>query len=335
MSALAIDIGTYTIKAVSSPPGPNLKIERVVEVFNQTGLAVPTDDTQVEQLGNLLSTVISDHKLPIKDVRLSLPESSVSTKVISIPRLSDAELASAVGWQAEQYIPIPPEELSLEYQVLYRPSKNNPNEQMRVLLIGARKPVVEKYLATFFGLGIEPKMLETQLLSVVRSLNFTMEDATTLVVHMGASSMGLCVIHQGEIAFVFNHMGGGQSLTKTLEQSLGLTAEQAEQYKREYGLNDQQFQGKIRAALMPSVQTLIQEMQKAMRFFVNQYPTATVQRVLLSGGGAQLLGLVEVVTQTLGVEVLVAAPFATAQGTLPTSNHPSYSVCTGLLMRQE
>ncbi|HEX7017369.1 MAG TPA: type IV pilus assembly protein PilM [Patescibacteria group bacterium] len=335
MSALALDIGSYTIKALSAKPAANLKVERVVEIFNTTGIAVPTDDAQVEQLGNLIGTLIADHKLPTGEVRLALPEASVSTKVISIPRLSDAELASAIGWQAEQYIPIPPEELSLEYQVLYRPDKSATNEQMRVLLIGARKPMVEKYLSVFYGLGIEPKMVETQILSVVRSLGFEKTDPTTLVAHIGASSMVLSMVHEGELAFVFNHMGGGQSLTKSLEQSLGLTAEQAEQYKREYGLEDQQFQGKIKAALLPSVQALIQEMQKAIRFFINQYPTASVQRVLLSGGTAQLPGLAEVVTQALGAEVLVAAPFATAQGTLPTTDHPSYSVCAGLLLRQE
>jgi type IV pilus assembly protein PilM len=335
MPALALDIGSYTIKAISGKSGDKPDITRVAEIFNTGNINVPGDDGQVEQLAQLLDDFIKDEKLPVNDVRLSLPESIVSTKVIEVPRLSDAELASAIGWQAEQYIPIPPEELALEYEVLYRPGKTESDKPMRVLLIGARKPIVERYVSVFALLGVEPTILETQILSVIRSLQFTQEDPTTLVVHIGASSMAMAMMHRGEISFVFNHMSGGQMLTRSLEQSIGLDANQSEQYKRTYGLDPNQFQGKVAQALQAPVKVLTDEMLKAMRFFVNKSPTETVQRVLLSGGTAQLPGLIQQVTETLGVEVLLAAPFATANGAIPEANHPALTVCMGLLMRKE
>lgn len=334
MPALAIDIGTYTIKGISGKPGRKVDVSRVSEVFNTTGLNVPTDDTQVEQLAQVLDTFIQDNKLPVNDVRLSLPESVISSKVISIPRLSDAELASAIGWQAEQYIPIPPEELSLEYQVLYRPKKSDQESQMRVLLIGARKPVIERYVSVFSLLGIEPTILETHILSVIRSLQFEQTDATTLVVHIGAATMSMAMVHHGEILFIFNHMSGGQMLTRSLEQSIGLDSTQAEEYKRAYGLDPAQFEGKVAQALASPTKILTDEMLKAVRFFANNYPAESVQRVLLSGGTAQMPGLVEKVTETLGLEVLLAAPFATASGAIPDANHTALSVCMGLLMRE-
>jgi type IV pilus assembly protein PilM len=334
MPALALDIGTYTIKAVSAKPGAKPEVSRVAEAFNTSGISTPNDDAQIQQLADLVNTVITDHKLPVTDVRLSLPESAVSTKVISVPRLTDAELASAIGWQAEQYIPIPPEELALEYEVLYRPDKKDTDQQMRVLLVGARKPVIERYVTVFSLLGIEPTILETQLLSVIRSLQFEPADATTLVVHIGAATMSLGVIHQGELVFVFNHMSGGQMLSRSLEQNVGLAAQQAEEYKRTYGLQDQQFQGKITNALRPAIKVLTDEMIKAMRFFTSQYPTASVSRVLLSGGTSQLPGLVQEVTQNIGVEVLVASPFASASGAIPEKDHAALTVCMGLLMRE-
>jgi type IV pilus assembly protein PilM len=309
MSALAIDIGSYTIKAISGKPGLKPNIIRVAETFNTTNITVPSDDAQVEHLAKVLDEFIKDQKLPVGDVRLSLPESIISTKVIEVPRLSDAELASAIGWQAEQYIPIPPEELSLEYQVLYRPEKTDRDSAMRVLLVGARKPVIERYVSVFALLGIEPTIMETQILSVIRSLQFETTDATTLVVHLGASSMSMAMVHQGELLFVFNHMSGGQMLTRTLEQAISLDANQAEQYKRTYGLDPAQFQGKVAQALAAPVKVLTDEMLKAIRFFVNKSPTESVQRVLLSGGTAQMPGLIQQVTETLGVEVLLAAAF--------------------------
>lgn len=334
MSALAIDIGTYTIKAISGKPGKNPKIEKVVENFNTLGVVMPTEDGQVEKLSELIGNLISDHKLPTNDVRLAVPESVVSTKIISMPRLSDAELASAIGWQAEQYIPIPPEDLTLEYRVLYRPPKNNPNEQMRVLLVGTRKSLIDKFITSFNYLGIEPSLLETQILAVVRSLQFEPTDPTTLVVHLGANTMALAVIHQGELAFVFNHMSGSQSLTKSLGQAIGLDLEQAEQYKRQYGLDESQFQGKVAGALAPSVKVLTDAMLKSTRYFVGQNPTATIQRVVLSGGGVQLPNFVPYVTNALGAEVLLATPFAASQGNIPESNQAAMSVCIGLLNRE-
>lgn len=334
MPALALDIGTYTIKAISGKPGPKPEVTRVVEVFNQLGVSIPTDEAQFEKLGKQLQAIINDNNLPTADVRLALPESVISTKVISLPALSDAELASAIGWQAEQHIPIPPEELSLEYQVIYRPPKNDKNTMMKVLLIGARKSLIERYLSLFTTLGIEPALLETQVLSVLRAANFDVTDPTTLVAHIGASTMDMAMVHQGQLEFVISHMGGGQILTRALEQSIGLDATQAESYKRTYGLDEAQFQGKVRQVLLPATQMLTTELQKATRFFMSQYPTESVKRVLLSGGSSQLPGLVQLITQELGVEVLMIAPFAEAKGQIPNVNHPALSVAMGLLMRE-
>jgi type IV pilus assembly protein PilM len=334
MSALALDLGTYTIKAVAGKPGLKVDVTRTAEVFNTLGFSVPTDDSQIGQLSQLINNLLSDHKFSISDVRLSLPESVVSTKVISIPPLSDAELASAIGWQAEQHIPIPPEELSLEYEVLYRPQRGKKDEQMRVLLVGVRKKVVDNYIQSFTQLGIEPTILETQLLSVVRSLQFEINDPPTLLVHIGANTMSIGMIQNGELVFIFNHMSGGQMLSKALQQAIGLDANQAEQYKRTYGLDSSQFQGKVRQALEPGVKSLTTEVVKAMRFYANQAGTESVQRVLLSGGTAQLPGFVQYVTEQVGVEVLVVAPFANATGAIPEINHTALSVCMGLLMRE-
>ncbi|MDQ3008288.1 MAG: type IV pilus assembly protein PilM [bacterium] len=335
MPILALDIGTYTIKAVHGKGGTKPEIIRAVESFNPHGFVVPSDEAQLEKMVKTLETFLSDNNLPTVDVRLSMPESVVSTKIIPLPPLSDAELASAIGWQAEQHIPIPPEELSLEYHVISRPPKNDRNAQMRVMLIGVRKSIIERYLSIFTNLSIEPTVLETQMLSVIRSLQFTPTDPTTLVVHIGASTMDMAMVFQGQIEFVITHVSGGQVLTRTLEQSIGLDAQQAESYKRTYGMDEAQFQGKVRDVLVPPVRLLIAEFQKAIRFFMSQHPTESVKRVLLSGGTAQLPGIVPFATSELGIEVLVAAPFAEATGELPTTSQTAYTVAMGMLMRDD
>lgn len=334
MPALALDIGTYTIKAIVGKPGKNPKVDLVAEVFNPLGVSIAADENQADKMTKQIQAFITDNKLPVNDLRLSLPETLISTKVITLPSLTDAELASAIHWQAEQHIPIPPEELSIEYEVLYRPPQKDSNVLMKVLLIGVRKSVIERYLQVFTNLGIEPTLLETQVISIIRSANFEVSDPTTLVVHIGASSMDMAMVYQGQLEFVISHVTGGQVLTRSLEQTIGLDATQAESYKRTYGLDETQFQGKVREALLPGVRIMVGEMQKAIKFFTSQHPGENVARILLSGGTAQLPGLAQFITQELGVEVLIAAPFAQATGQIPTVNHTALTVCMGLLSRE-
>lgn len=332
--SIALDIGTYTIKALAGKAGRKPTIERAVEVFNTTGIAMPTDAASVDKLGSLLDQMLKDNDLPRTDVRLALPESVVSTKIISIPPLSDAELASAIGWQAEQHIPIPPEDLSLEYQVVYRPEKKDQG-QMRVLLIGTRKALVEQFVEMFHQIGIEPNLIETQVLAIMRSLQFTAEEPTTLVAHIGATSTYLFVVHQGELQFVITNMNGGQLLTRALETAVGLDAQQAEQYKRTYGLIANQFEGKVKDALLPGVKIVTTEISKAVQFFVNQNPQLSIKRVVLSGGTALLPEIVQYVTAQLGTEVLIAAPFASITSPVISAvNQPGMTVCMGLMQRE-
>jgi len=334
MPATAIDIGTYAVKAVAADPGPAPHILRTVETLNPIGIAVPTDDLQTEQLSELANNVIFENKLPHTDLRISLPEAVISSKVISIPPLTDSELASAIGWQAEQHIPIPKEELSLQYKVLYRPEKKDKQTPMRVLLTGTRKALIERYVTLFTNMGIEPTFLETHMLSTLRSLGISKDEPPTMVISLGATNMDVMVVANGEIQFVFSHTGVGALLTKTLQQTLNIDAQQAEQYKRQAGLDASQMESKVREALMPTISNLMAEIQKAQRYFSNQSPQTTLQQLVLTGGSTQLPGLVDQLKETLGLEVLLSAPFATATGEVPQANHQAFAVCMGLLMRE-
>lgn len=334
MPATALDIGTYSIKAISGSTGQKIHVKTIVEAFNTTGVAVPTDEGSLDRLIKLLDAVFTEHKLPTKDVRIALPETVVSTKVITMPPLSDAELASAISWQAEQHIPIPPDDLALEYEVLYRPAKNS-NELMKVLVVGVRKQVIDRFVMMFNALGIEPTIIESQMLSIIRSLGFEEADPPTLITHIGATSMHLCVMAKQLPEVVFSHLSGGMLLNKALEQTLGLDASQAEQYKCSFGLDQQQFEGKVREAMMPTVGVLVGEMKKTLQFYNGSNPNNPIKRLVLTGGTASLPGLVQMITAEIGLEVLIGSPFASSTGSIPKQiNQPAMAVCVGLLARE-
>ncbi len=335
MPATAIDIGSYSLKAIVAKPGNRPNISKIAQQPNASGLSYPKDEAQAEKILKEVDQFFHDFKLPTSDIYLGLPEEIVATKMIFLPPLSDAELASAIDWQAEQHIPIPLNQLSLEYKVVYRPPKNAKDQPMRVLLVGTRSAIVELYVDIFYSLGIQPKIMETQLFSIIRALHFEIDDPTTIVVHIGAENTQLAVIHQTEVMLATNRKGGGTILSKAIQQSVSnCTPQQAEEYKRSCGLLQDQLQGKIAQILLPTLDPLVQEITKTINFFNNEQPQTPISRIVLTGGTSQLPGLVGYFAQTTGLEVLLAAPFEGTDGQKPENGQQEYITCVGALMRK-
>lgn len=336
MPATALDIGTYSIKVAIGKPGSRPSLDKVFEVLNPTGFAVPLDATKQEQLTQVMKTLWHDYGLPKGELRLSLPESVVSTKVIEMPPLSAAELASAIGWQAERHIPIPKEDLMLEYQILSKPKKGS-QDAMKVLLIGVRRPILDRYLEMFADLPVDPTLIETQSLSVFRSVGVTPNDPPTLIAHFGANELILIMVANGELKFVVSHLGGSGLLTKTLQQSINLEVEAVAQYVRAYGLDETQFGGKVRELLLPQVSLWFKNIQLSMQYFANQSTNDSVRRVIFSGGSVLLPGLVAYASAQLGAEVLVADPFSSLHlnSDIQLNTPTAYGVVVGLMQQDD
>ena len=113
-----------------------------------------------------------------------------------------------------------------------------------------------------------------------------------------------------------------------------MDAKQAEEYKLNYGLDASQLEGKLSQVIMPIIDNLILEIQKSIRFFEQSHQGQKIQRIVLTGGPAQLKGLAEELSSKLNKETLLAAPFASAKGQIPDKNQLAYTVCMGLINRE-
>lgn len=334
MPALALDIGSHSIKYLVGSTKTPPELTLATELINTTGVVVPSDAASKEKYKELLATIFKDTALPKTDVRLCLPESVVSTKVVSMPLLSDAELASAVGWQAERNIPIPPDQLSLQYQVLFRPERKE-DGQMRVLLVGVRKQLVEEIVIVLNELGVEPALIDTSMLALIRSLQFNATDSPSLIVDLGANSTTISIVSHGELQFVVSSPVGGQILTNAIQKSFNLTPEQAEEYKRSFGLKADQLEGKVKQVLTPHLDEIINQMRKATQFYGQTHAEDQVTRVILAGGGALLPDLPQHITTQLGIEVMTITPFSSQTNSATANVNPVvFGSCVGLLMRK-
>jgi len=331
-----LDVGTYSIKLLElSKQGSAYRVHKAMIVPNTLGIVMPAQDADRVKLVTLMKQAFKESKFHMDNVRAGIPESFVSTKIISIPPLSDQELASAIGWQAEQYIPIPGEDLQLEYHVLFRPPKTDMTSLMRVLLVGVSKSFINKYSDLYYDADLGISSLETHVLSLYRMALLDENLPTTMVIHIGSSTMDIFVVHERELAFVYSYPNGGTVLSRTIERAIGLDPLQSEEYKRTYGLDEAQLEGKIRNALLPVLQTFVAEIQKSMQYFSGSHQGTPIKRLLLSGGTAALPNLAPVLAQALPVEVapLTIPTLGFEQGVqVPTADLPAYNIALGLAL---
>ena len=335
---VGIDIGSKTIKIVEIQKEGNtfsLSASGIVGYSGQ-GVEKMVDDKEFANLGAIVKKLHAEAGVSSKDVVISLPEQQVFTRTIKFPLLTDAEIASAVKWESEQYIPIPVNEAIVQHSILQRNETSTPPEVV-VLLVAAPRVVVEKYTKVISAAGLNTIAVETELIALTRSL--APQDKTVLLVDLGANSTDIAIAKNGLLSFSRSIPIAGEAFTRAVSQGLGISALQAEEYKKTYGLETKELEGKIKTALDPVLRMVVDEVKKAVNFYQTEEKGDAPTAVIMSGGSSGMPQMISSLSSLLGLEVLIANPFTTisidpetAQRLAPYS--PLYSVAVGLAMRE-
>ena len=228
--SVGIDIGSKTIKIVElSHEGGKfrLKASGVVGHQGKTPEMVK-DDKEFAVLSDAVKKLHKEAKISSKEVGIALPETQVYTRTIKFPQLTDAEIASAVRWEAEQYIPIPVNEAIVQHQIIDRREDTSP-PSVSVLLVAAPKALVEKYARVVEMAGLSLASVETDLIALVRSL--APSDQTVLLVDFGGRSTDIAVAKNAQLIFSRSIPTAGEAFTRAVAQTLGVEESQAEEQK--------------------------------------------------------------------------------------------------------
>lgn len=265
---------------------------------------------------------------------VSLIESQVVTRLIQLPYLTDKELAAAIHWEAEQYIPLPLKDVHLQYQVISRSDKKE--GQMTVLLVAAPKRIIEKYLNVVKNANLRPEAMETESVALARALTKP-GDPPTIIVSLGAASTELVLTQETNVFFTRSIATGGNSLTRAIMAEFNLPQGQAEEYKQAYGILEEKLSGKVAAVLKPIIDITISEITKAVEFARSHIEQSPVNRIIICGGGAYLPGLSELLAKRMNLEVSLGDPWSDFEKTGLVLKIPGqgsfYSVATGLALR--
>ena len=336
--SVGLDIGSKTIKIVELSKEKDrfrLKASGIVGYTGKTPEQVK-DDKEMVPLAEAIKKLYKEAKISSRDTAIALPEPQVFTRTIKFPTLTDSEIASAVKWEAEQYIPIPVNDAIVQHQIIERREDTTP-AQVVVLLIAAPKTLVEKYARLIEMAGLNLVAIETELVSLVRSL--APPDQTILLADFGARSTDIAVAKKGTLTFSRSIPTAGEAFTRAVSQSLGVEEQQAEEYKKTYGLSATELEGKIKKALDPVFRLVGEEMKKAIHFYQSEEKGDTPGSVVLAGGSAGMPEVASTLTKLLGIEVIVGNPFSKVDVAPEAVRSlagfaPFYSIAVGLAMKE-
>ncbi|MCH7541979.1 type IV pilus assembly protein PilM [Patescibacteria group bacterium] len=333
-----LDIGTYSIKAVQFSGSAEKP------VFIAAGqVRTPPKKQNVDaqksnsEIANAIKTLHKEAHMSTNKVITAFPESQIFTRVVEMPQLSSSELKKAINWEAEQYVPIPINEVKLDWQIL---GDSKTTGKVEVLLIAAPINLINQYMDILKQAGLSPLSLETEITAVSRSLVQRIEGApTTMVISIGASTTDLSIIEDRRISFTRSIASGGLALARGVAQELGFETDQAIEYMKTYGLDPTSLEGKIMQAIKPVFDIIVNEVKRSLAFYATKHPESQVKRVIVTGGTAKLPGLVVYLAEALGLEVQVGNPWEGIS--MPsqiakklTEDATSYAVAVGLALKQ-
>jgi type IV pilus assembly protein PilM len=308
---IGLDVGTnaVTVAEVRAGAPPTLTL------FGQVALprdamreGEVVDASAVTEAIARLRTEVGLKRIP---VRVGIASPRLIVRQIEMPVMSREDLASALRFQAPDLIPIPIDEAAIDFAVLGTSTPDGAEPTMQVLLAAAQEATVARLVASVEGAGLAVAAVDLVPLALIRALGRpTSTDApgAESVVSLGGGVTSIAVHEDGVPRFVRVLGTGGRELTDAIAAEAELPPETAESLKRQLATPGDSLLARARSAIDRPLGALIDDIRSSIDYYRNQPGAAPLLRVVITGGGSQLPGLVDRLSQSIGVPVEAARP---------------------------
>jgi type IV pilus assembly protein PilM len=341
---LGIDVSSSSVKLVEL--GRNrageLVLERCAIEPLESGWITDGNIEKFDEVAEAVRRVVRKSGSKTRAVAMALPTSAVITKKIVLPGgLSDKELEAQVESEANQYIPFSLDEVSLDFCVI-GPSASSVGD-VEVLIAASRKEKVSDRQGLAEAAGLKPVVMDVESYAsraaagrVIETLPNQGQDSLVALFEVGALTTSLQVMRNDDVLYERDQAFGGAQLTQLIVRQYGFSVEEAEAKKRSGDLPDDYKT----AVLGPFIDSMAQEVGRALQFFFTSTPHNKIDHILIAGGSAALPGLTEAVTQQTSFACMVINPFdgmemgPTIQPRKIAREAPSYLTSTGLALRR-
>jgi len=343
MPVVGLDLGSQNIKAVEIEEQKGKFVLKKVGSHSDPDLNLSSSEQKDwDKYAAALRKFFSETGFSTPQVVIPLAENDVFLRVVKLPQMSEKELRSSITYEAEQYIPIPIKEVNFDIEILDKDPDDK--DKMNVLMVAARKSVISKYVYIMEKAGLSPKAIEPAALALGRVFAGTISGPgqAVIILQIGATDSQMVIESGGAVRFTRSINVGGADLTKAVEQSLGFDTSQAEEYKKTYGLDSRQAEGKVAAAIKPVFERILGEVKRARIFYTTHNPSVMINRVVIGGGTALMPGLLFHVANHLDIEVELANPWRNiefsraleAQKDHIIEQGPTFVTAVGLALRE-
>jgi type IV pilus assembly protein PilM len=344
-AAAGLDIGSTSVKAVELKATG--KSYRVVAMASEPVPADAIVDGAIMDGGAVADAIrrlFDNNKgFNAKDVAVSLSGSAVIVKKISLPVMTDAELADSIQWEAEQYIPFDIQDVNLDYQILDRGTGGSSKGTMDVLLVAAKKDKIADYTGVIAQAGRQAIVVDVDAFALQNAyeMNYGI-DAESVVVLMnaGASAITMNIVSGDQSLFTRDISIGGNAYTEAVQKELSLPFDAAEQLKKGVAVKGTTFED-VKPVLHAMTENVLIEINKTFDFFKATAASDRIDRIVLSGGAAKVDGFAQALHGRFGTGVETFDPFKTisfephrlgiadAEDLMPTA-----AVAVGLALRR-
>jgi len=335
-----LDIGTTAIRVVQLQGTGSVKtLSRYAYVPVDSKIALSDASADQQKLVEALRDLLVQARISAKNVAVGLPSQRVFTTVADFDRLAPAELSKTIKYQADSLIPTPLAESTLDWaQIGDSPADKN---KVEVLLTSVTNEFVEKRLDMLEAIGLNVIAFEPESLALTRAMLAPEITAPQMVLDVGNISTDLVIAMNGAPRLTRSIPTGSDAITKAAMQNLNIDQKQAEQFISKFGLSKDKLEGQIHQAIIGTVDVLMNEIDKSIKFFQKRYgENLKIERIVVTGGASSLPEFPLYIANKFGISVEIGnawrnVSFAPDRQNelLAVSNH--FGVAAGLAERTE
>jgi type IV pilus assembly protein PilM len=308
---IGLDVGSTAVRAAELTEGSPPTVVRAAQVPLPAGAVENGEVREVEVVSDALRELWSPRHGAFKSrkVWMGVGNQRVVVREIALPAMPEKELRQSLGFQVQEFIPMPVDEAVLDYHLIEEIEVDG-RQMLRLLLVAAQKAMVDVLVAAATNAKLEPMGLDLIPFAMVRAVGATgagMELERTgdeAVVDVGAHVTNIVVHAGGETRFVRILPSGGRDITVAIARGLSVDDEVAERLKRGEFVEEVETTPKqaLEVAMQRATQ-FVDEIRSSLEFYTAQTQGARIDRLLISGGGSKLEGFIEILRQRIPVTV--------------------------------
>jgi type IV pilus assembly protein PilM len=306
---IGLDVGSTAVRAAELAEGSPPTVVRAAQVPLPAGAVENGEVRDVEAVSEGLRELWTRGGFKSRKVWMGVGNQRVVVREIALPAMPEKELRQSLGFQVQEFIPMPVDEAVLDYHLIEEIEVDG-RQMLRLLLVAAQKAMVDTLVTSATNAKLEPMGLDLVPFAMVRAVGATgagMElerSGGEAVVDIGAHVTNIVVHAAGETRFVRILPSGGRDITVAIARGLTVDDEIAERLKRGEVVEGSAAtpEQALEVAMQRATQ-FVDEIRSSLEFYTAQTQGARIERLLISGGGSKLEGFIDIVRQRIPVTV--------------------------------